>query len=56
MPIIKISMYPGRSKSQKDEFAKIVSQAAINILNAKKRDVIIVFEENDKNNWYFHTD
>ncbi len=53
MPIIKISMYPGRSKSQKDEFANMVSQAAMNILKAKKSDIIIVFEENDKNNWYF---
>lgn len=56
MPIITIYMYPGRSKLQKDKFAEIISNAAIDVLKAKKKDVIVVFEENDKNNWYFTHD
>ena len=53
MPLIKISMYPGRSQKQKNAFAKTIITAAVDILKAKKSDIIIVFEENKKENWYF---
>ncbi len=29
MPIVSISMYPGRTKEQKDEFAKAVTEAEL---------------------------
>ena len=35
MPLILVSMYPGRTKEQKDEFAKAVTDAAVQILKTK---------------------
>ena len=52
MPMIKISMYPGRTQQQKDDFAKAVTKSAIEILKAKENHIIIVFEENPKENWF----
>jgi len=47
MPLITVSMYPGRSQQQKDDFAKTVTKSAVEILKvAKEQDVIVVFNEN----------
>jgi 4-oxalocrotonate tautomerase len=45
-------MYPGRSKEQKDEFAKAVTDSAVQILKTKPEHVIVVFDENPKENWF----
>jgi 4-oxalocrotonate tautomerase len=45
-------MYPGRSKTQKEEFAKAITNAAIQILGTKPEHVIIVYNENSKENWF----
>ncbi len=45
-------MYPGRTQEQKDEFAKAITKSAVEILNAKKDHVIVVFEDNPKENWF----
>jgi 4-oxalocrotonate tautomerase len=34
MPLISVSLYPGRTKEQKEEFAKAITEAAIEILKA----------------------
>jgi 4-oxalocrotonate tautomerase len=52
MPLISITMYPGRSKEQKAEFAAAITEAAIKILKTKKEHVIIVYKENPKENWF----
>lgn len=52
MPLITVSMYPGRTKAQKDEFARAVTDSAVNILKTKAEHVIVVFEENPKDNWF----
>ena len=52
MPLISVSMYPGRSKEQKAEFAAAITEAAIKILKTKKEHVIIVYKENPKENWF----
>lgn len=52
MPLIKISMYPGRSQEQKSEFARTITKAATDILGAKDKHVIVVFEENPSDNWF----
>ncbi len=56
MPLIKISMYPGRTKMQKEEFAKAVTDSAVEILKAKPNHVIVVFEDNPQENWYLAGD
>jgi 4-oxalocrotonate tautomerase len=45
-------MYPGRTREQKEEFAKAVTDAAVQILKTKSEHVIIVYEENPKENWF----
>ncbi len=52
MPIVTVSMYPGRTQEQKHEFAKAITKFAVEILNAKKDHVIVVFEDNPKENWF----
>jgi 4-oxalocrotonate tautomerase len=52
MPLVQISMYPGRTKEQKEEFAKAITDAAVQILKTKPEHVIVVFEESPKENWY----
>lgn len=52
MPLIKISMYPGRRAEQKSEFARTITKAATEILGVKANHVIVVFEENPSENWF----
>lgn len=52
MPLITVSVYPGRTQRQKDEFAAAVTESAMSILKAKDSHVIVVFEENPKENWF----
>jgi 4-oxalocrotonate tautomerase len=52
MPIITVSMYPGRTQEQKDEFAKTITKSAVEILKTKENHVIVVFEDNPKENWF----
>ncbi|AIC16295.1 tautomerase family protein [Nitrososphaera viennensis] len=52
MPLIQVSMYPGRTKEQKDEFAKAITDAAVSILKTKAEHVIVVYDENPKENWF----
>ena len=52
MPLISVSMYPGRTKEQKEEFAKAITNAAIQILKTKSEHVIIVYDEKPKEHWF----
>jgi 4-oxalocrotonate tautomerase len=52
MPLISVSMYPGRTRQQKDDFARAVTDAAVSILKTKPEHVIVVFDENPKENWF----
>lgn len=52
MPIIAVSLYPGRTKEQKDAFAEAITEAAIRILKTKREHMIITYDEKPKENWY----
>ena len=52
MPLITISMYPGRSQEQKRLFAEKITNLAVEILKTKPEHVIVVFDENSQENWY----
>ena len=52
MPLIQVSMYPGRTKEQKEQYAKAITDAAVEILGTKPNHVIVVFEDNPKENWF----
>ena len=52
MPYIQVSLYPGRSDQQKQDFAKAITKSAVDILKTKEERVIVVFDENPKENWF----
>ena len=52
MPLITVSMYPGRTQEQKNEYAKAITKSAVDILKTKESHVIVVFEDNPKENWF----
>ena len=45
-------MYPGRTEEQKRLFAEKITNLAVEILKTKPEHVIVVFDENPKDNWY----
>ena len=45
-------MYPGRTQQQKDDFANTITKSAVEILKTNEKDVIVVFNENPKGNWF----
>jgi 4-oxalocrotonate tautomerase len=45
-------MYPGRTREQKEEFAKAVTSAAVQVLKTKAEHVIVVYDENPQENWF----
>ena len=52
MPIVTVSMYIGRTQREKDRVAEAITQDIVKILNIKKEEVIIVFQEASHGNWY----
>ena len=52
MPYIQVSLYPGRSDQQKQDFAKTITKSSVEILKTKEDHVIVVFDENPKENWF----
>jgi 4-oxalocrotonate tautomerase len=53
MPLIQISTYPRRTREQKEAFAKAITNAALEILKAKRQHVTITYDKRPSENWYF---
>ncbi len=51
MPIITVDLFEGRSRQQRDQFAKAVTQAAAQILKAPAEQTWVVFREHVKSHW-----
>lgn len=51
MPIVKVSMFPGRTKAQKAELAKAITDAVVTIAHTTPEATIVVFEEVLKEDW-----
>jgi 4-oxalocrotonate tautomerase len=52
MPIVTIAMYSGRSQTEKDRLAEVITEDVSKILKVPKKEVIIVFQEASHGNWY----
>lgn len=52
MPLITVSLYPGRTQQQKEEYVKAITKSAVEILKTKENHVIVVFDEKPKENWF----
>ncbi len=52
MPLITVSLYPGRTQQQKDDYAKAITKSTVEILKTNENHVIVVFDEKPKENWF----
>ena len=51
MPLVRISMWPGRTHEQKAELAKVITETISTITQAPPDATTILFEDIDKANW-----
>lgn len=52
MPIITISLFSGRTQTEKDRLAEVITESACKILKVDRKEVIVVFQEAPHGNWY----
>ena len=52
MPIITVSMYNDRTQREKDRLAEAITEDTVKILKIEKKDVIVVYHESPRGNWY----
>jgi 4-oxalocrotonate tautomerase len=51
MPIVRIEMWPGRTRSQKAELAKIITEAMVDIADTTAEATTVIFEDIARENW-----
>ena len=51
MPVLRVSMWTGRTKEQKVEMAKALTDVMVRVGKTTPEGTIIIFEEVDKSNW-----
>lgn len=51
MPIVRIEMWPGRTRAQKAELARVITEAMVTIAHTTPEATIIVFQDVAKENW-----
>ncbi len=52
MPIITIQLFPGRTKEMKERAALKITKIIVEELKAKKEDVLIIYQDMEKENWF----
>ena len=51
MPIVKIELYAGRTKEQKAELAKAITDAVVTIARTTADETIVIFTDVERENW-----
>ena len=51
MPIVRIEMFEGRTHAQKQELARAITEAVVNIAQTTPEATIVVFEDVSRDNW-----
>ena len=51
MPVVRVEMWSGRTHAQKQELARVITEAVVNIANTTPEATIIIFEDIPKENW-----
>ncbi len=51
MPIIRVEMWPGRTRVQKAELAKAITEAMVKIAKTAPDATTVIFEDIAKENW-----
>ncbi|MEE8369645.1 MAG: tautomerase family protein [Dehalococcoidia bacterium] len=51
MPIVRVEMWAGRTHAQKQELARVITEAMVNIAHTTPDATIVIFEDIPKENW-----
>lgn len=51
MPIVRVEMFEGRTHAQKQELARAITEAVVNIAQTTPEATIIVFQDVARENW-----
>ena len=51
MPIVRVEMWPGHTHAQKQELARVITEAVVNIAHTTPDATIVIFEDIAKQNW-----
>ncbi len=51
MPIVRVEMWSGRTKSQKAELARAITDAMVSIANTSPESTLIIFSDIERENW-----
>jgi 4-oxalocrotonate tautomerase len=51
MPLVRIELFPGRSKEQKAQIAQAITRALVDIGGAPLEHTWVVFHEEPRENW-----
>ncbi len=52
MPLVTISLWPGRTSEKKEELAKAITDVVEKVLGSKKEHIIVMYQDTPKENWY----
>ncbi|KPJ52958.1 MAG: 4-oxalocrotonate tautomerase [Dehalococcoidia bacterium DG_18] len=51
MPIVRVEMWSGRTKSQKAELARVFTEAMVTIAHTTPEATTVIFEDVARENW-----
>ncbi len=51
MPIVRVEMFTGRTHAQKQELARAITEAVVNIAHTTPDQTIVVFSEVEREDW-----
>ena len=51
MPIVRVSLWTGRTEAQKAELARLITEAVVTVAHATPEATFVVFEDVPKENW-----
>lgn len=52
MPLVQIDLFPGRTVAQKQEIARLITQAFVATLGSERKDVTVVFRNVARADWF----
>jgi 4-oxalocrotonate tautomerase family enzyme len=51
MPIITVQMWPGRTRAQKQELARAITEVVCNVAHTTPDQTIVVFQDVARSDW-----
>lgn len=51
MPVVRVSLYEGRSQENKRRIAELITEALVSVAGSKREGVHVMFDNIAKDNW-----